>query len=141
LVQVAMDTPMYIGLAVTSHDPALTCDGVFSNVSFPNTNVNPQWTNQDVGMLSNSAEPMYVALNGAAVYHDNPDAALIDIWTQWTIGLQAFADLGVGLANVDTIAIGLGDKNNLEAGGTGTMFFDDVRLYRPDPGLEPEPAP
>ena len=141
LIQVSMDAPMYIGLAVTSHDAALTCDGVFSNVSFPNTDVSPQWTNQDVGMLSNYAEPMYVALNGTAVYHDNPDAALIDTWTQWTIPLQAFADLGVGLANIDTIVIGFGDKNNLQAGGTGAMFFDDIRLYRPDPGLEPEPVP
>ncbi len=141
LTQVSMDAPMYIGLAVTSHDAALTCDATFSNVSFPNTDVSPQWANQDVGMLSNHAEPMYFALNSAAVYHDNPDAALIDIWTQWTIPLQAFADQGVNLANVDMIAIGFGDKNNLEAGGSGTMFFDDIRLYRPDPGLEPEPVP
>ncbi|MCP4610222.1 MAG: DUF1349 domain-containing protein [Planctomycetes bacterium] len=141
LIQVAMDTPLYIGLAVTSHVAGVTCDATFSNVSFPNTDVSPQWTDQDVGMLSNSAEPMYFALNGTAVYHDNPDAALIDTWTQWTIPLQAFADLGVGLVNVDTMAIGLGDKNNLEAGGTGKMFIDDIRLYRPDPGLEPEPVP
>ncbi len=141
LIQVSMDAPMYIGLAVTSHDAALTCDAVFSNVSFPNTNVSEQWTDQDVGMLSNYAEPMYVALNDTAVYHDNPDAALIDTWTQWTIGLQEFAEKGVDLANVDTIAIGFGDKNNLQAGGSGTMFFDDIRLYRPEPGLEPEPVP
>ncbi len=141
LIQVGMDAPMYIGLAVTSHNATLTCNATLSNVSFPNTNVSPQWTNQDVGMLSNYAEPMYFALNGTSVYHDNPDAALIDTWTQWTIPLQVFTDLGVDLANVDTIAIGLGDKNNLQPGGTGTMFIDDIRLYRPDPGLEPEPVP
>jgi hypothetical protein len=141
LIQVSMDTPMYIGLAVTSHDAALTCDATFSNVSFPNTDVSAQWTDQDVGMLSNYAEPMYFALNGIAVYHDNPDAVLIDTWTQWTISLQAFADQGVDLANVDTIAIGFGDKNNLQAGGSGKILFDDIRLYRPAPGLEPEPAP
>ena len=76
-----------------------------------------------------------------AVYHDNPEAALIEAWTQWTIPLQAFADQGVDLANVDTIAIGFGDKNNLQAGGSGAMFFDDIRLYRPEPGLESEPVP
>jgi hypothetical protein len=136
-----MDMPVYAGLAVTSHNTALTCDATFSNVSFPGTTVAEQWTDLDVGMLSNNPEPMYVALNGTPVYHDNPDAALIEAWTQWTIPLQAFADLGVDLANVDTIAIGFGDKNNPEAGGTGAMFFDDIRLYRPDPGLEPEPLP
>jgi hypothetical protein len=142
LIQVRMDAPLYIGLAVTSHNAALTCNATFSNVSFPDTNIDLQWTDQDVGMLSNHPEPMYVALNGTAVYHDNPDAVLIDTWTQWTIPLQVFADEGVDLTNIDTLAIGLGDKTNLQAGdSSGTMFFDDIRLYRPEPGLEPEPAP
>ena len=39
LIQVTMSTPMYIGLAMTSHDAALTCEAKFSNVSFPGTNV------------------------------------------------------------------------------------------------------
>ena len=68
---------------------------------------------------------------------DNPDAALIDAWTEWTIDLQAFT--GVNLADVDTISIGFGDKNpdvSGQAGGSGVVFFDDIRLYRP-----PEPAP
>ena len=98
------------------------------------------WTAEGVGVLSlwfrgdasNAAERMYVALNGSAVvYHDNPDAALTDEWTQWTIDLQEFAAQGVNLANVNTIAIGFGDKNNLQAGGSGMVFFDDIRLYRP----------
>jgi len=106
------------------------------------------WTEEDVGVLSlwfcgdaaNAAERMYVNLNGiATVYHDNPDAALIDTWTEWTIDLQEFAAQGVNLANVNTISIGFGDKNNLQAGGSGMVFFDDIRLYRPEP--EPEPAP
>ena len=100
------------------------------------------WTEEGVGVLSiwfygdasNAAERMYVALNGnAVVYHDNPDAALIDEWTQWTIDLQEFAAQGVNLANVNTIAIGFGDKNNLQAGGSGLVFFDDIRLYWPAP--------
>jgi len=107
------------------------------------------WTEEGVGVLSlwfygdaaNAAERMYVALNGSAtVYHDNPDAALIDEWTEWRIDLQEFAAQGVNLTNVNTIAIGFGDKNNLQPGGSGLVFFDDIRLYRPAP-LEPEPAP
>jgi len=100
------------------------------------------WTEEGVGVLSlwfygdvsNAAERMYVALNGiATVYHDNPDAALIDTWTEWTIDLQEFAAQGVNLANVNTISIGFGDKNNLQAGGSGMVLFDDIRLYRPAP--------
>jgi len=92
------------------------------------------------GISDNVAETLYVALNGSAVVsHDNPDAARIDTWTEWNIDLQAFADQSVNLANVNTIAIGLGDKNpdvSGLAGGSGTMYFDDIRLYRP---AEPVP--
>jgi hypothetical protein len=85
-------------------------------------------------MASNDPERMYVALNGSAVvYHDNPNAAQISTWTKWNIDLQAFADQGVNLTNVNTIAIGFGDKNNLQAGGSGLVFFDDIRLYRSAP--------
>jgi len=100
------------------------------------------WTQEGVGVLSlwfsgdasNAAELMYVALNGSAtVYHDNPSAAQIDDWTQWTIDLEEFAAQGVNLTNVNTISIGFGDKNNLQAGGSGKVYFDDIRLYRPKP--------
>jgi hypothetical protein len=100
------------------------------------------WTEKGVNKLSiwfrgfsaNAAEPLYVALNGSAVVtHDNPNAAQTGRWTEWTIDLQAFADQGVNLANVNTIALGLGNKNNPVAGGSGTMYFDDIRLYRPAP--------
>ena len=104
------------------------------------------WTRRGVGVLSlwfygdtsNAAERMYVALNGSAVvYYDNPNAAQITTWTEWTIDLQAFADQGVNLANVNTIALGLGERSNPQAGGSGTVYFDDIRLYPPPP----EPAP
>ena len=99
------------------------------------------WTENGVSTLSiwfrgnsdNAAETLYVALNGSAVVsHDNPDAAQIANWTQWTIDLQAF---GINLTNVNTIALGLGDRNNPQAGGSGTMYFDDICLY--PPALEP----
>jgi len=100
------------------------------------------WTENGVSTLSiwfrgnsdNAAETLYVALNGSAVVsHDNPNAAQVDEWTQWNIDLQAFADQGVNLANVNTIALGLGNKKNPVAGGSGTMYFDDIRLYPPPP--------
>jgi len=90
-------------------------------------------------MLSNEAEPMYVAVNdNAVVYHDDPNAPLIDTWTEWNIDLKEFADQGINLANVDKIAIGFGDRNNPQPGSSGRMYFDDIRLYRPRPEPEPE---
>ncbi|MEK7992238.1 MAG: hypothetical protein AAB403_00385, partial [Planctomycetota bacterium] len=98
------------------------------------------WTAQGVTRLSlwlrgqsaNAAERMYVALNGTAVvYHADPSAAKTSGWTQWVIPLQAFADQGVNLANVTSMTIGFGTKGSTAtAGGTGKMYFDDIRLDR-----------
>jgi hypothetical protein len=98
------------------------------------------WTEKGVNTLTiwfrgnsdNAAETLYVALNGSAVVnHDNPNATQTGRWTEWSIPLQAFADQGVNLANVNTIGIGFGDRNNPVAGGSGKMYFDDIRLYPP----------
>jgi len=95
------------------------------------------WTKHGIELLSlwfrgdaaNAAEPMYVALNGSAVVtHDNPNAALVEEWTEWKIDLQAFADQGVNLANVDSITLGLGNRSNPVAGGSGIMYFDDIKV-------------
>ncbi len=84
------------------------------------------------GNSDNAAEALYVALNGNAIItNDNPDAAQIGEWTRWNIDLPLFADQGVNLTNVNTISLGLGNKNNPVAGGSGTIYIDDIRLYRP----------
>ena len=68
----------------------------------------------------------------AVVVHDDPAAATIDTWTEWIIPLQVFADQGINLTNVDRIAIGLGTRGNMTVpGGSGKMYFDDIRLYKP----------
>jgi hypothetical protein len=94
------------------------------------------WTEEAVTKLSlwfrgasgNAAERMFVALNGTAVvYHDDPAASQIAGWNEWVIDLAAF---GVDLTNVSTITIGFGTKDSPAAGGTGTMYFDDIRLVR-----------
>jgi hypothetical protein len=96
------------------------------------------WTDEGVGELSlwirgasaNSAEQMYVALNGTAVvYHDDPAATQLTGWNEWVIDLTAFA--GVNLTNVNTVTIGIGTKGSPAAGGAGTIHIDDIRLDRP----------
>ncbi|MEJ2704505.1 MAG: PA14 domain-containing protein [Sedimentisphaerales bacterium] len=141
---ISMGSNVYIGLAVTSHDAALTCQAVFSNVTTTG-NVSGQWADQDIGITSNAAEPLYVAVSNASgapavVANDDPAAAQIDTWTEWRIPLQAFADQGINLRDVDRIAIGLGSESGIvSAGGSGTVYIDDIRLYRATP--EPEPQP
>jgi hypothetical protein len=134
--RISMPPTVYIGLALTSHSPGVSGVAEFSDVQTTGTVTPLVWTHEAIGaaMASNDPEPMYVALNSnVVVFHDNPNAALIDTWTQWNIDLQAFADQGVNLANVNTIAIGFGDKKNPQPGGSGTVYFDDIRLYRPTP--------
>jgi hypothetical protein len=71
------------------------------------------------------------------VVYDHPDAVQIDTWIEWVIPLQAFADQGITLTNVDRIVIGLGTQGNMAIpGGSGKMFFDDIRLYRPRDAAE-----
>jgi len=133
---IQMGGTVYIGLAVTSHDATLTCQAVFTNVTTTGT-VSPQWAHQDIGIASNNAEPLYVAVSNAAgqpavVVHPNPAAAQITTWTEWVIPLSTLANQGITLTNVDRIALGLGTKGNMTtAGGSGKMYIDDIRLYRP----------
>ena len=102
------------------------------------------WTTADVeelslwfrGSSSNAAEPLYVAISSttgspAVMAHDDPGAATAGTWKQWRIPLQAFADQGVDLTNVDKIAIGLGTESGMTApGGLGTVYIDDIRLLK-----------
>jgi len=95
------------------------------------------WTEEGVTKLSlwfrgtaaNSAERMYVTLNGGTpVYNADPKAAQAAGWTEWVIDLQAFQ--GVNLKAVNTITLGFGTKGSPAAGSTGKVYFDDIRLNR-----------
>jgi Concanavalin A-like lectin/glucanases superfamily len=133
---ITMGSNIYIGLALTAHNTNATCTAKFSNVSITGT-AGPQWADQDVGIASNAREPLYVAVSNtggqpAVVTNPDPNAATTTTWTQWVIPLSQFSDQGINLTNVDTLAIGLGTRGNTTVpGGSGTMYFDDIRLYRP----------
>jgi hypothetical protein len=102
------------------------------------------WTQADVADLSlwfkgksdNAVDPLYVAISNttgapAVVAHEDLDAAQALIWKHWVIPLQTFADQGINLTNVDKIAIGVGSNAGLaSSGGSGTLYVDDIRLYR-----------
>jgi hypothetical protein len=133
---IPMGSNVYIGLAVTAHDAALTCEAVFSDVTTTG-NVTGQWMSQDIGIMTNENEPLYLAISNSAgnpvvITNDDPAAANIDVWTEWVVPLQTLADQGLNLSNVDKIGIGLGTPGNTTVpGGKGKMYFDDIRLYQP----------
>ena len=141
---ISMSSNVYIGLALTSHNAALTGEAKFSGVRTTGT-VTGQWQSQDIGISSNSAESIYVAVGNSAgtpaiVKYDDPAATQIDAWTQWNIPTQAFADQGVNLTDVDNISIGIGDKDNPQPGGSGTIYIDDITLQPEPPVLIPKEA-
>ena|GEM_PF-1889537 len=102
------------------------------------------WTVNNVKALSlwfygapaNAAEQLYVGLEDNAghikvVNHPDPEAVQIGTWQEWNIELTQFSGAGVNLAAVKKMYIGVGDRDNPQPGGTGTLYFDDIRLYPP----------
>jgi hypothetical protein len=73
---------------------------------------------------NSGTEQMYVKVNGAKVTVD-ADLTLAD-WQEVSVNL---ADFGTNLTNVTTLSIGF-DRTGA-TGGTGKVFVDDIRLYRP----------
>ncbi|UCE47550.1 MAG: hypothetical protein JSW47_18370, partial [Phycisphaerales bacterium] len=67
---------------------------------------------------------LYVKVNGQKVLYDG-DAGDIRQrrWTRWSIAL---ASLPVNPQNITKLGIGIDGKD-----ATGTLYFDDIRLYRP----------
>ncbi len=134
---VSMLQDVYIGLALTSHNANAVCTAQFSDVKTTGLVTGATWTNEAIGvdMPSNDPEPMYVAVANsgapaAMVYHTDPKAAQTDVWTPWNIDLKEFSDQGVDLTDVNDISIGFGNKSDPQAGGSGLLYFDDIRLYR-----------
>ncbi len=106
--------------------------------------IDPNWTTNGVealrlafmGEADNAIEPMYVALTdgsnrtGKVLYHDANE--LNKEWKgfqEWNIDLQEFVDdNSVDLTDISRLTIGLGDKT---AGGSGYVYFDNIRLHPP----------
>ncbi|MHC4487827.1 MAG: discoidin domain-containing protein [Planctomycetota bacterium] len=66
---------------------------------------------------------LYVKVDGSKVVYDGDAADMAKVeWKQWNIDL---ASLGANLQNVTKLAIGI-DGN----GAGGTLYVDDIRLYR-----------
>ncbi len=133
---ISMANDVYIGLAVTSHNANMETGAAFSNVSTTG-NVSGSWQTADVGAAQpetgNSAEPVYVAVEdstGKVTVATNPDAAATvrPTWQVWEI---PFGELsGVNLGRVQTMYIGVGDRNDPAVGGAGLIYIDDVGYGR-----------
>ncbi len=81
---------------------------------------------------SNDPEPLYVAVEdgtGHMAVVTHPQAATQADWIEWRI---PFSELGgVDLGDVQTMYIGLGDRENPAPGGAGLVFVDDIGYGHP----------
>ena len=130
---ISMQGDVYIGLALTSHNAAATCIAEFSDVTTTGS-VTGQWQSQDIGIASNLADTLYMAVQdasneSAAVPHPDPNAVLKGSWQAWDVDLAQFT--GVNLKAIKKVFLGVGNRTAPKTGGSGTLYFDDIELYRP----------
>ena len=90
------------------------------------------------GRSSNAPEKLYVVLEdsvGRKGTASHPDSTLFTStkWTEWKIVLNDFTSAGVNLARIKKMYIGVGDRNNPAAGGTGRIYVDGIRLLKAAP--------
>ncbi len=94
------------------------------------------------GAADNDAtEQMYLVLedtqdNLAVVKYGDSGEDMNDIkkeeWQDWSIPLGDFdTPNDVDETDVNKVRIGFGDRDNPQFGGSGVVFFDDIRLYLP----------
>jgi regulation of enolase protein 1 (concanavalin A-like superfamily) len=133
---ITMGASVYIGLALTSHDAALATTAEFSNVATTG-NVTGSWQVAAIGadrQPGNSPDKLYVAVEDSAgktavAVNPDPAAVLMPAWTEWKIPLNSLT--GINLAKVKTLYIGVGDRDNPVADGSGRLYIDDIRITKP----------
>ncbi|MDI6449588.1 LamG-like jellyroll fold domain-containing protein [Anaerobaca lacustris] len=136
-LEIQMAGNVYIGLALTSHNTTVSTAAEFSNLTTTG-NVTGAWQTAEIGATqptgNDSAEPMYVRIEdstGASATAVSADEAinLRPSWQEWRI---PYADLaGVNLSRAQKIVIGVGNRTSPSAGGSGTVYVDDIGFGRP----------
>ena len=138
---IAMGASVTIGLAVTSHVTDTLTSGQFANVETTGS-VSGVWEIATIGVeqpAGNDAAPLYVAVQDSAgrshvvAHPDGEIATLLSGWNQWQIPLEAFSSAGVATDGISSLFLGVGDRDNPQAGGDGLIYIDDVQFGRPAP--------
>ncbi|MCP4453253.1 MAG: hypothetical protein GY809_17470 [Planctomycetes bacterium] len=86
------------------------------------------------GNPDNAAEPLHIVLqdgagNEAVMTHPHSAAMKTDSWQAWSILLTDFT--GVNPAAIQKMSIVIGDQADSQAGGSGTVYIDDITLHGP----------
>jgi hypothetical protein len=88
----------------------------------------------DSSLQANDAEQLYIGISNSngkvsVLNHPNPNATQLNDWTEWRIPLVNFSTEETTLTDVNSLFIGVGSRDNPRSGGSGKLYFDDIRLY------------
>jgi len=127
-----MTSPVYIGICITSHQPGEQRTFQFEGIKTTGS-VTGAWQGAVISSPKyNSPQNLYVAIqdstNKVAVVKD-ATAVNSATWTEVQMPLSSFT--GVSMTKVKKIFIGVGDRTNPVADGTGMLFIDDIRVIKP----------
>ncbi len=131
-VNITMLGNVYIGLAVASHSDDNPTVAEFSEVEH---NGFGGWTAQTIGteMPINAPQPVYVTIEdnnsrSNKIVHEDPNICLATTWQNWSIPLSHFSDMGVNMASIKKMTLGLGDSASPFSRGSGIIYVDDIRI-------------
>ncbi|MGE5293291.1 MAG: PA14 domain-containing protein [Solirubrobacterales bacterium] len=128
---ITMQAPVYIGLCVTSHAAGENRSVEFSDISTTG-DVAGAWQGVAINASrQNSPQDLYVTVGdsaGKTATVANATAATSANWTEVQIPLASFA--GVNMTKVETLIVGVGNRSNPAADGTGRVFIDDIRVVK-----------
>jgi hypothetical protein len=124
--------------------------GAVADTTIARLGINSDWTlsgtkalrlafRGQAGNAVSTNEKMWVQLedissnSGVVIYDGDPCDVAEEEWHEWHIDLEDFNSAGVVLASVDRVHIGFGGLlgGQTKAGGTGTVWFDDMELWPP----------
>jgi len=132
---ITMGSSVYVGLCLTSHNTGLVTVAQFSDIKTTGS-VSGAWQVAELGFdhPGNDAAPLYVVVQDSAgksavVAHPDGNAVLATTWTEWKVPLTQFT--GVSMNKVKKVYIGVGNRTAPQAGGSGKLYFDDIRVLKP----------
>jgi hypothetical protein len=137
-IDINMVDPVYVGLAVTSHDAGYYMTAEMSEYSATVGDITGDVTVAVVGsqaMPSNTAAGLYMTVEDGAgmavsVAHPDPAATNIAATENWSLPLAAIADAGVDLTNVAKITVGAGTPE-APAAGSGEVTIGAISVGTP----------
>jgi hypothetical protein len=135
---ITMTDPVFIGVAVTSHNVDAVAQAEFTGIATTG-NVTGQWQSASLDVDQpdgNGPDRFYVSVADnsgrmATVANTSPAAIGIGSWKQWLIPLSDLTAEGVNTKSVKRLIIGVGDKSQPSQDAAGLLYIDDIGFGHP----------